>query len=343
MASREDKKVIQKGIEDTTAYYQNKYQESKRKKKPEDPARPSLIKRFAGILLDSLIIAATAFGLQTIMYNTIYKPLGYFNDRNIVAKLNSDSHLFVEGETGGLVQITKRYDTSKTPEENYDVPLTYYYSTNERAIEKGLLERYNTAKADSYLFEFNGESYVRSSFATDKSIRTFLENHYKSAIEFHKANPEYIKHVNHSMLVTIGTLMLNATFTSAVYFLLIPMLDKKHRSLGMMAIRTILVTTDKKPSTKMQVALRYAALLLMNFLAPIGIYLLYPEMVGIMWFINAGIICFTPTFDSLHGVFSKTKTINESFSNPMESYKQIKDMIEIEKQNNPDAFKKPTE
>ena len=182
---------------------------------------------------------------------------------------------------------------------NYDVPITYYYSTDERAINDNKLEEYLNQKSSSYLFKYVDGEYIRSSYATDANIKSFFEERYSEAVSYFKSNPTYIKHVNHSMLVSTGTMLLNGTITCSIYYLLIPILDKKHRSIGMMATKTILVNEDKKDSTKSQVVMRYSMILLMNFLMPVGIYILSSSLVGITWFINMGVICFTKTFDSL--------------------------------------------
>ena len=54
------------------------------------------------------------------------------------------------------------------------------------------------------------------------------------------------------------------------------------------------------------------------------------DFAGMPIFVNAGVMCFTKNNESFHGYFSRTKVINKSRSNPMETLKQIIDMNNVE-------------
>lgn len=322
------KEVIEKGILEQEEYYSKKIEEEKRaRKKVDDPAKPSLIKRFASILLDVLMILVIVLGLQFASFNLILNPLGYIDDQNYIQNSIRDSKLYVMNEMGNYVTITSKYNDTKTPEENYDVVITYFYSTNSRAIEENKLNEYINNKIESGIFIMDNGNLVRSSTATDTRVKELLLKEYNEAIKFLKSDPDYIYASNHSLLLAVISLMICSILSTSIFYLIIPLFNRNHASLGQMICGLALVNSDdKKDATKKQVFIRYIIVLLTNFLLPISIMLLNVDFAGMPLFINAGVMCFTKNNDSFQGYFSKSKIINKSRSNPMETLKQVLEM-----------------
>ena len=91
-------------------------------------ARPSLLKRVASGLIDFAFAAIFAGGLFALTYFTIFPSVGYQDSAQFILDEYVDSGLFVYGSSG-YEQLTSHYDANKTPEENYDVPVSKYYQT----------------------------------------------------------------------------------------------------------------------------------------------------------------------------------------------------------------------
>ena len=342
MKSRKEKDIIEQGIKEQDAYYQRKNQEEKLKaQKQDDPAKPNLLKRFASIILDGLMILLVLFGLQVASFFTVLDKLGYRDNKEYIQEAIIKSHLYKQNEIGNYVAITSLYDSSITPEENFDEAIIYFYSNDARAIEDNKLEEYYTSKISSNLFALEDGKYVRTSIANDDNVKRFFVTEYKEALKYLQSDPEYIYCSNHSLLFATLSMMVCSVISSSIFYLIIPLFTKGHSTLGQMACKLILVNMeDKKDATKNQVIYRYLVLLLTSFILPISIMLVSTDFFGLPIFINAGVICFTKNNESFHGFFSQTKIINKSRTNLMESYKQIKEMIDVEKQNNPELFKK---
>ncbi len=342
MKSKKEKNLIEQGIKEQDAYYQKKNQEERLKKqKQDDPAKPNLLKRFACILLDGLMILVVLLGLQLASFFLVLDKLGYRDDQNYIQESIINSHLYKQNEIGNYVAITSLYDSSISPEENFDEAIIYFYSTDLRALEDRKLEEYYSSKINSGLFILEGGDYVRSTDANDDKVKSFLVKEYKLALKYLQSDPEYVYCSNHSLLLAILSMMACSVISSGIFYLLVPLLTKGHCTIGQMACKLILVNMeDKKEATNKQVVYRYLVLLLTTYILPLSIMLMSTDFAGLPIFINAGVICFTKNNESFHGFFSQTKIINKSGTNMMESYKQIKEMIDVEKQNNPELFNK---
>lgn len=330
--SKSKREIIDKGILEQEEYYSKKIEEERKlRKKQDDPAKPSLLKRFASILLDALMIISIVLGLQLLSFNFVLNNLGYTDDQDYIQNSIKASHLYILNEMGDYITITSKYDDSKTPEENYDVVITYFYSTNQRAIDENKIEEYNNHKIESGNYVLDNGVIVRSNTATDTRVKECLEKEYVKAIKFLKSDPKYIYSSNHSLLLAVSSLMICSVISTLIFYLIIPLFNRNHATLGQMICGLALVNDeDNKEANKKQVIIRYIIVLLTSFLLPISIMLMSIDFAGMPIFVNAGVMCFTKNNDSFHGYFSRTKVINKSRSNPMETLKQIIDMNNVE-------------
>ena len=142
------KDAIQKGVDDIAGYnpeldysYDERQRELFQKKK--DDARPALLKRIAAGVFDFLMAAAAAAGLFTIAYFGIFPSVGYQSSTAFMIETYETCHLYKAATDGqmGYVPLTDVYDDEKTPEQNYDVPLTEFYTTNIRAVKENQLQK----------------------------------------------------------------------------------------------------------------------------------------------------------------------------------------------------------
>ena len=108
----------------------------------KENARPSLIKRMGIGLLDFVFAAVFAGALFVATYFGIFPKVGYNDAVEEVLSAYNDSHLY-NTVNGSFVLISSSYDDNKTPEQNYDVPITLFYKENARAVKDGKLDKYN--------------------------------------------------------------------------------------------------------------------------------------------------------------------------------------------------------
>ena len=290
----------------------------------KDRAHPFLIKRMGSGLFDFLLTAIVTVGAFVFSYFIIFPKIGYQKAANYVVNAYKESNLYVMGMTG-YEQLS--YDESKTPEENYDVPITHYYTTNERAINEHKYEIYQQAKLDSSFYEINesGE-YVRKSTVSSESAKSFLQLEYNKAVTFFESDKELIAAnylTNMSMSVT---LLITTTLGSTIFFLLVPLFEKRNRTFGYMISK--LIPVDSKtlaPVDRKKNLLRNFIFISITFISPFTMNLWFGTLAYsfIPFFINIGILCFTRYNTGLHDMAANVTVINESYSNSFEILEAI--------------------
>lgn len=332
-----DKKAIQKGIEEQNNYYKQK---NEKKKIPDDPARPNLLKRVASILLDTLIIMVTIVVLYLLSSVTIFHPLNYYKYKDEATQINMNSGLYNE-KYGENITYLQFYDSKKTPEENLDVPLTKFYSTYEYAVNKNLIESYNKSKLSSGLFEYNSNNeIVRKKDITDSMVKSFLSTQYEKALDILHSNTKYVIATNYTYNVMVATIIFCSMISFTIFFLTVPILSKEHSSIGQKICGLSCVNSeDKTPSTKKQITIRFIIIYLMNGLLPIGLFTLWGfEVMGVPFLIVLIMISFSRTNSGPHEYLSHTKVINKSRSNAFEILESMKEQTEAQKLNNPHYY-----
>ena len=160
------KDAIQKGVDDLIGYQPElSYSEQQRLilQKKKDDARPALLKRIGAGILDFLFVASLAAGLFAIAYFAILPSVGYQSATSFMINTYETSGLYYPKENNiGFLPLTEKYDDDRTPEQNYDEPISNFYSTNLRAVRENQLEQYVTRKVNSGYFVINDQIFHRS-------------------------------------------------------------------------------------------------------------------------------------------------------------------------------------
>lgn len=290
-------------------------------------ARPSLLKRVAAGLIDFAFAAIFAGGLFALTYFTIFPSVGYQDSAQFILNEYVDSGLFVYGSSGYELLID-HYDTNKTPEENYDLPVSKYYQTNERAISENRYGEYLDRKLTSGYYELNADNEcVRKSDVSTTTAREYLKNEYKAAVSFFHANPklrEASRVVGKTMAIS---LLIIATISSTIFYIVVPLINKRNRTLSYMILRLIVVDTKTlKPISKSKNALRCFVFIILTFISPFTMNLLFGNFTFsfIPFFINVAILSFSKNNTGIHDLAAGANVINESYSNAFEMLNTVK-------------------
>lgn len=296
-------------------------------KEREANAQPSLMKRIGVGLLDFLFTAILATGIFGLIFLTAFEPLGYNKAADTVFKLYEESALFVEGDTG-LVKITEHYDDTKSPIENYDVPITHYYSTNPRAIVQHKLDEYVTRKVNSPFFEFNSDNEcVLSAGVIKEQLKTFLEEEYLKAVDYFADDPEFSEATKTTFYIMVNSILISVVISSSIFYLLIPGVDKADRTLGYMIGKMMVVSKkDMSRVEKKKLMFRNIIFVVVTYISPVTIFMLFGtfDFCLIPLFVNVILLSVTKSNTGMHDIAIESITINRSLSNEFTILEQIK-------------------
>ena len=320
--------ALEKGLEEAKARSRSESEkEQERIQLRKDAAKPALLKRIGAGLLDFIFAAVFAGLLFLFSYFVIFPSLGYQEESQKIVAAHEESGLYVFGD-GKYEPLTDHYDNNKTPEENYDVPITHYYSTNARAIADHKLEKYEQAKLDSGLFVLDAESnIVRKEGVADEYIKNYLEVRFDEATTYLFSDPEVINAYYVTKNIMLFTILIIVVISSSVFYFAVPLLDKEGCTFGYLICRLVPVSSvDTMPQKKSKLMLRALLFVGISYLSPIGLYVLADAITFsfIPFFINTIILSFSHSNSGLHDYGTKTIIINRSRTNAMEMLKQLK-------------------
>ena len=333
--------AVQKGIEDVAGYkpeldysYDEKQKELFQKKK--DDARPALLKRIGAGILDFLMAAGLAAGFFGLAYFTIFPSVGYQASASYMISVYETSGFYYPKENAnGYVPLTDKYDDTKTPEQNYDEPIAYFYETNARAYSENQAQQYLDRKIESGYYYIDGEGVCKRKDTVAKdTAKAYLEKEYNIAVDYLFHDPQVaqaVKILNYTIPVTI---LITVVLGCAVFYFAIPLIDVKRRTLGYMILRIMPVTSDKmiKP-TRSAIALRSLIFVVIDYISliTIGLFLGGTSYSFIPFFLNTVILCLSHSNSGIHDFGTKIIVVNESLTNALSSMQQVIEQTEEEK------------
>ncbi|MFA5421749.1 MAG: RDD family protein [Bacilli bacterium] len=281
--------------------------------KPEKKLpKPYLITRIGASFLDFLMIFIIFAGFEALTYFTLFEPLGYHALIDEAHQVLSDSHLYSYDSAKGYSTITEAYNEDLTPEENYDVPIVYYYSQDARALQNDRLALYYNEKTTSTYFVEESEGiFARAGNATDDEIRTFLASEYDKAIAFLEDDPVYLNGIQKSFYIVIFSVLINATLATGIIHLLIPMLMKNGQTPFKLVFKLALVDNrDETRAKRWQIVVRFSILISFNIWIPILLFAKFTYFTLIPVFATIIMMSLTKTYSGPHDYFSKTYIVS---------------------------------
>ena len=325
------KDAIQKGVDDLIGYQPElSYSEQQRLilQKKKDDARPALLKRIGAGILDFLFAASLAAGLFAIAYFAILPSVGYQSATSFMINTYETSGLYYPKEGNiGFVPLTEKYDDDRTPEQNYDEPISNFYSTNLRAVRENQLEQYVTRKINSGYFVINDQNEcVRKDGVQKDTVKAYLEKEYNIAVEYLFKDPDVVHAanvLNYSIPVTI---LITVCLGCSVFYFAVPLIDEKRRSLAYIIFRMIPVTSDAMTTpTRSMIALRSFIFVIIDYISmiTIGLFLGGTSYSFIPFFLNTVLLSLTHSNSGIHDYATKIVVINESGTNAISEMKQM--------------------
>ena len=330
MGKNNKREAIETGIRQMDA----EQKELARKRELNDPeikkdnARPYLIKRIGVALLDFVFMVLFAGGLFALSYFAIFPSLEYNNASETIITYHQDCHLFIEAN-GKYESITDNYNEDVTPEENYDVPISYYYKHDARAISEQQYDEYVNRKIASGYFALNEENEcVRKEGINIQSMRMYLEDEYEIAVDYFYDTPELVRAYHVTSLTMFFALLIVIIISSAAIYVLVPLLDKKRRTFGYMIGKLIPVTSDTYNTPSIgAIVLRAFMFVVITYVSALTIYFWLGGIAfaTIPLFINTVVLSFTRTNSGLHDFATKINVIKEDGVNSLKSLKTNKE------------------
>ncbi len=302
--------------------------------------QPYLVTRFGVGLLDLLVSIALVVGIQYLLAFLLFGPMGYYSAHDAIIDDLASSHLYYKTNENNYESFTIHYDDSLTPEENYEVPILYYYENCDYPMSKDALTNYERAKANSGFWVNENGSWRRNDVTWEVvPVKAFLASQYEDACTLLENNPSYIKNVNHMVYVTYFTLLMSITIGSMPAYLIFPLLNKNGATPFQMIFKIGLADkcTDSAPK-KSQIVLRYIFLLAFDFLLPEVWWYFFGTAkfgFGIPFFIDLAFMCLAPNNISIHDFISKTYVVScrDEMGDPLSDLKQEKKKKEKEEEN----------
>jgi len=270
--------------------------------------KPYLLTRMFSALLDFLLVVILFAGIEAALYYTAFDWFGYTRMMNEAHEVLADSHLYTYQDGKGYLPLNETYNKEISPDENYDIPLTYYYTNDSRAISDNLFSKYNSAKITSGYFQLNEESNTIVRIETDDvKVKVFYEAELGKATSFLERDPGYYKSVQGTYYIVIFTCLFSVTLGAAVIYLLIPLLRKDGETPFQMVFKICLV--DGRDDTRVkrkQIVIRFAILILFNIWIPILLYANFTYFTLVPNLITLIMMSVTRSFSGPHDYVSHT-------------------------------------
>lgn len=261
------------------------------KKDLEQLSRPSLLRRIGSGLLDLLFIFLLLALIELFAATVLFKPLGYFDAQSNIETIFAESGLYVR-RNGFNTLISNALDQNKTIEENYDIPITKFYTENERAKQEGKLAEYRKSKLDSNLYKLDGDVLVKSEGVGEETLKTFYEQEYKKAITFLTQDKTYVSAVNKTFNIMVYSIFVSFLISVGTFYFAIPLARKNGETLGQIICKICLMDARNVSRVrKMQVCLRSLTLVVLDFLIPFWVYIFFGHVTMIPILVTFAMEC----------------------------------------------------
>ena len=153
-----------------------------------------------------------------------------------------------------------------------------------------------------------------------------MQQEYEKAVNY-LFSDEVVKNASQKAYnIMILSILVIATFSSVIFYIVIPLADKKHRTLGYMIGK--IMPVDSKTLTPVlweKILFRSVIFIVFTFISPITLYYWAGAITFsfIPFFVNTLVLCFSRSNSAIHDYAGHILVINESYSNPFETLKAI--------------------
>lgn len=263
------------------------------KKDAQNIGRPSLMRRIGSGALDVLFVVVLFVALMVFAAGVLFEPFGYNQATETINSISKHSGLYVE-KGGLLFSVHNAYDDQKLVEENYHTPILYFYTNDSLCVAEGKLDEYNQAREQSNLFTKDTNGNLVPKDAQSDELRTFYEQQYDKAVDFLATRPEYVQAVNKTFGVMMSTIFVALLVSTGIFYFLFPLVFKRGETLAQRICKMCLIDSrDNSRPKKWQIFLRSLAVVVINFLLPLAIYVVFATVSLAPIIISVSIMCLT--------------------------------------------------
>ncbi len=273
--------------------------------------KPSIARRFSSGAIDFLFLAIVSIGLFFLSYFLIFPEVGYFKKFEEVDQKYIESNLYIV-ENDKLYSVTDKINENDDLEEAYDTRIIYFYTHDERALQANKIETYNEAKiASSLFYKDSSDNIVKKNEMEYRLFKEFYEKQYDLAISFLDDDPLIVKNGNDTFLIMVFTIIVIITFTSLIFYFIIPLLTKNNSTLAQLMFKIGLAKriTNSKPKWYF-ILIRFIILYIISFLAPFLVYLKFSYFSIVIVGLNLLLMCITKERNGFHDIVSKTYLVD---------------------------------
>ena len=280
------------------------------KKDLEQIRRPSLMRRIGSGLLDLLFIFVALALIELFAAAVIFRPLGYYDAQSNINKIFAESGLYLQ-QNGLNIPIGNAYDDNKSVEENYDVPITKFYTEHPLGSLNDNLSKYTKAKLDSKLYTINSKGeLVRTADADENDVKKFYVNQYEKALNILSSDPVYISSANKTFNIMVYSMLISFVISAGVFYFLIPLLRKNGETLGQIICKICLMDASRIGKVKkMQLILRSLIVVVVNFLIPFWGFVFFSHITLITVLVSFAMMCLVKYNRGVQDFASQTQVV----------------------------------
>ena len=250
---------------------------SKKKKdsfQKEIVGKPSIFNRIIAGLFDGVCTIVIFIIISLFAYLLFYKPLGYKQAVDSGNKILEESHLYQKNDSS-YVLLSKIYSDDELYDK-IDEAITYYYSTDERALTDNKLNEYNDIK----------------NTITIENKSSIYNSEYLNAISYLKSGDEYIYYSGKSYEFFSYSSLISIVIAASIIYLIIPLIKVNKVTLGQRLFKMRLADNHSHNDAKTwQIIIRSTSFILINYLIPILFYLAFGMFTLIPLFISIIMFC----------------------------------------------------
>ena len=280
--------------------------------------------RVIGFILDLLCVVLLFVVLQSSVVQPIANKAFNLDEKtNQYKERLLESHLYEPGTYYEVeydcLSLDQSFDTEKGVAFNhYHEKIIYFYNTFETSNEKGEklidITKYYTLIVESGLFDVTGSVEEPASFnavpkssTTEEQMREFYQQKaYPAATDALSYDEVIITLANTLTFAQVIEMLVALTISVLVFLFIIPICTKKHQTLGMMMMKTAVVSRATGfRCSKVQLLVRF--LILYLFEAILSIF-----TVGIPVLVSFTMMVFGKENTSIHDHFSATLVVDAS-------------------------------
>lgn len=262
------------------------------KKDLEQISRPSLMRRIGSGLLDLLFIFVLFAILELLAAAVLFRPLGYYDAQSNIDTTFAESGLYLR-QNGFNVTLKNAFDENKTIEQNYDIPITNYYTQDPRCKDGDRLSEYEKSKLDSeYYVRDESGALVKAKNVSDEDLKKFYEQEYDKAVNFLTQDPVYVAAVNKTFNIMVYSMLVSFLISAGAFYFLIPLVRYDGETLGQIICKICLVDASKVGKVrKMQVVLRSLLVVVLEFLIPFWVYIFFNHVTLVTFLVSFAMMC----------------------------------------------------